>query len=51
VLDRGYAWLSQADGQPITRASQAQQGDAVTGVMADGVLRLNVTQVAIDKPA
>jgi exodeoxyribonuclease VII large subunit len=51
VLDRGYAWLSQADGQPITRASQAQPGEAINGVMADGVLRLNVTQVDIDKPA
>lgn len=49
VLDRGYAWLSQEDGAPITRAAQARPGQVVHGVMADGVLRLNVTDVDIDK--
>ncbi|MGC4062343.1 MAG: exodeoxyribonuclease VII large subunit [Aquabacterium sp.] len=49
VLDRGYAWLSQESGEPITRAAQAQPGQVVQGVMADGVLRLSVTEVDIDE--
>ncbi len=51
VLERGYAWLSHSDGQPITRAAQARAGDVLQGVMADGVLRLNVTGVERDPPA
>lgn len=45
VLERGYAWLSHDDGRPITHVAQATAGDRLTGVMADGVLRLNVTGV------
>lgn len=50
VLDRGYAWLSQDDGQPITKASQTKPGDAITAVMADGLLHLDVTQIDLDQP-
>jgi exodeoxyribonuclease VII large subunit len=45
VLERGYAWLSRADGTPLTRAAQATKGDELQAVMCDGVLRLNVTDV------
>jgi exodeoxyribonuclease VII large subunit len=51
VLERGYAWLGRDDGLPITSVTQAQAGDALTGVMADGVLRLNVTRVEADPSA
>jgi len=50
VLERGYAWLSHEDGLPITRAAQASQGARVTGVMADGVLRMHVTAVQVEEP-
>ena len=45
VLERGYAWLSTEQGQPLRSASQAEVGQAVQGVLADGVLQLRVTQV------
>jgi exodeoxyribonuclease VII large subunit len=45
VLDRGYAWLSRDDDTPLTSASQAAVGEQVKAVLADGVLRLSVTQV------
>lgn len=49
VLERGYAWLSHEDGLPITRAAQAIQGARVTGVMADGLLRMHVTAVQVEE--
>lgn len=48
VLERGFAWLTDEVGQPITRASRARVGGAVTGVLADGLLRMNVTDVSLD---
>lgn len=49
VLERGYAWLSHEHGQPITQANQAQVGEVVTGVLADGLLRMRITQVGVDE--
>lgn len=48
VLERGFAWLTDDTGQPITRASQAHAGGKVTGVLADGLLRMNITEVTLD---
>jgi exodeoxyribonuclease VII large subunit len=48
VLERGFAWLTADDGQPITRAAQAQVGQQLRGVMADGVLRMHVTDIGPD---
>ncbi len=43
VLDRGYAWLSDAEGRPIAGVGQVHTGMALQGVLADGVLQLHVT--------
>lgn len=48
VLERGFAWLTDEMGQPITRAKQAHAGGKVTGVLADGLLRMNITDVTLD---
>lgn len=48
VLERGFAWLTTQDGLPITRAGQARAGQEVKGVMADGVLRMHVTDISPD---
>lgn len=48
VLERGFAWLTDDSGQPVTRASQAHAGGKVTGVLADGLLRMNITEVTLD---
>lgn len=48
VLERGFAWLTDETGQPITRAKQAHAGGKVTGVLADGLLRMNITDVTLD---
>lgn len=48
VLERGFAWLTTDDGAPITRAAQAQTGQRLKGVMADGVLRMHVTDIEPD---
>ena len=45
VLERGYAWLGNADGQPLVSAGQVQIGQALRVRMADGELGVNVTQV------
>jgi len=44
VLERGYAWLSDPQGQPLTSVAQVRPDDAVQGVLADGVLQMRVTQ-------
>ena len=46
VLERGYAWLSDAQGQPLTSVAQVRTDDLVQGVLADGVLQMRVTQPA-----
>jgi len=45
VLARGYAWLESADGQPVTRAAQAQPGQSITAHLSDGRVGMRVTQV------
>ena len=43
VLERGYAWLSDADGQALTHAAQFRSGQAVLATLADGDVPLTVT--------
>lgn len=45
VLERGYAWLSDAQGQPVTRAARVTAGDALSAKLVDGLLQLRVTDV------
>ena len=45
VLERGYAWLSDAQGQPLSSVTQVSVDSTVQGVLADGVLQLRVTAV------
>jgi len=40
VLERGYAWLTDADGQAITRAADIDPGQAVRATLADGSVDL-----------
>ncbi len=42
VLERGYAWLQDEAGHPVTRAAQATPGQALTATLADGRVDLNV---------
>lgn len=43
VLERGYAWLEDVAGQPVTRARAAATGDRLGARMADGRLHVTVT--------
>jgi exodeoxyribonuclease VII large subunit len=43
VLERGYAWLSDDNGQALTHAAQFQPGQAVRATLADGDVPLTVT--------
>ncbi|PUE28620.1 exodeoxyribonuclease VII large subunit [Limnohabitans sp. Jir61] len=42
VLQRGFAWLSDADGQAITSVAQTTEGLALQATLADGVVDLRV---------
>jgi exodeoxyribonuclease VII large subunit len=42
VLQRGFAWLSDIQGQAITSVSQTQEGQALQATLADGVVDLHV---------
>ena len=44
VLQRGYALLTDADGQPVTRPAQVRPGDALVGRLAEGEIDLTVAQ-------
>lgn len=44
VLQRGYAWLTDADGRAVTSAKRLAPGDAVTARLADGSAQLTVTE-------
>jgi len=46
VLQRGYAWLSDAEGWAITRTEQARPGQVVRARLADGSIDLKVAQAA-----
>lgn len=45
VLQRGYAWLSDAQGHALTSVDQLTPGSTVRARMADGQARLNVLDV------
>ena len=42
VLQRGYAWLSDLQGQPITAAKATHPGQPVRAILADGQVDLTV---------
>ena len=42
VLQRGFAWLSDARGQAVTSVTQTAQGQALQATLADGVVELTV---------
>ena len=42
VLQRGYAWLVQGDGRPVTRVAQTHVGQALRATLADGTVDLQV---------
>ncbi|MDO5624053.1 MAG: exodeoxyribonuclease VII large subunit [Pseudomonadota bacterium] len=42
VLERGYAWLQDEAGQPVTRAAAAAPGQALVATLADGQIDLTV---------
>ena len=44
VLQRGYAWLADMHGQPLTRALALHPGQAVRATLCDGEVDLTVTQ-------
>jgi len=42
VLQRGYAWLTDAEGQAVTRAAQTRPGQALRATLHDGAVDLQV---------
>lgn len=44
VLLRGYAWLQDLQGQPITRASATHAGQPLRAILADGEVDLTVAE-------
>jgi exodeoxyribonuclease VII large subunit len=42
VLQRGFAWLSDADGHAVTSVAQTTEGQALQATLADGVVDLRV---------
>jgi exodeoxyribonuclease VII large subunit len=42
VLQRGFAWLSDADGQAITSVAQTTEGQTLQATLADGVVDLTI---------
>jgi exodeoxyribonuclease VII large subunit len=44
VLQRGYAWLADAQGHAITSVEQARVGQRLSATLADGELNLTVDQ-------
>ncbi|KAF1044932.1 exodeoxyribonuclease VII large subunit [Xylophilus sp.] len=43
VLERGYAWLADEHGVPVTRAAQTHAGQALRATLADGVVDVRVS--------
>lgn len=43
VLQRGYAWLEDATGRPVTHARDATTGDRLSARLSDGRLQVTVT--------
>lgn len=50
VLRRGYAWLSDAGGRPVTSVAALAPGDDLTAALADGHVAVRVTAVERDLP-
>jgi exodeoxyribonuclease VII large subunit len=50
VLQRGYAWITDADGRTLVSVAQVQPGAALTAVLRDGRVRTTVTAVEPDPP-
>lgn len=46
VLQRGYAWLADAQGLAVIGVAQVQAGQALTATLADGTLDLTVNAAA-----
>ena len=44
VLQRGYAWLTDADGQTITHTAQTHLGQPLRATLRDGAVDLTVSQ-------
>jgi exodeoxyribonuclease VII large subunit len=42
VLERGYAWITDAQGRAVTSPAQAQPGDALRATVAHGSIDLRV---------
>ncbi|WP_310615243.1 exodeoxyribonuclease VII large subunit [Limnohabitans sp.] len=42
VLQRGFAWLSDVDGQAVTSVAQTAEGQVLQATLADGVVDLRV---------
>jgi exodeoxyribonuclease VII large subunit len=45
VLTRGYAWLEDTGGRPVTRTTQARPGQALAAHLVDGRIGMQVMQV------
>ena len=43
VLERGFAWLSDHHGLPVTRVEQVAQGQSLVATLADGQLPVTVS--------
>ena len=48
VLERGYAWIAQEDGTPVTSIRQAQARRRWTATLADGAVDLQVLRARSD---
>ena len=43
VLERGYAWLANTEGQAVTRVSQTRNGQSIRATLMDGQVDLTVS--------
>ena len=50
VLTRGYAWLADSTGRPVTQATGLQAGARLTAQWADGQAAVQVQSVALGAP-
>lgn len=50
VLERGFAWLQDAQGRPVTGVAQLRPQQSVQARLADGAARLKVEAVAPQSP-
>ena len=47
VLQRGYAWLQDDQGQAVSSRKQVHLGQAVTATLADGTVDLTVKSIPL----